>query len=204
MARINSFDSLLVEQLRDIYDSERRMTKAIPKMVEAAANDELCAALQEHLAETQQHAARLEKIFGMLGEPARGKTCAGMRGILEEAEEHMAEEYANPCLRDAAIIGAAQRAEHYEIAAYGTAIAHARQLGRDDVADLLDESLAEEKAADERLSDVAESVVNLEAVGIEQDTDAEPALDSVEEPLLPREPAPSGRTRLMRGKPQLH
>lgn len=173
MARIDSFDTLLVEQLRDIYDSERMLTKAIPKLVEAAANDELCSALQSHLAETQEHAARLEKAFGMLGEPARGKPCAGMRGIIEEAEEHLAEEYDNDCLRDASIIGAAQRAEHYEIAAYGTAIAHARQMGRDDVADLLDETLAEEKAADEKLSDVAESVVNLDAASGNGEADRE-------------------------------
>ena len=174
MQRIDSLDTLLVEQLRDIYDSERRLTKAIPKMVKAATADELSSTLESHLAETERQVARLEQAFGMLGEPARAKACAGMRGIIEEAEEHMAENYEFDGLRDAVIIGAAQRAEHYEIAAYGTAIAHARLLGRDDVADLLDQSLAEEKNADERLSEVAETCVNMEAVSAdEEDADTE-------------------------------
>src|SRR5688572_15461847 len=164
MQKIDSLDTLLVEQLRDIYDSERRLTKAIPKLVKAATSEELSSTLEGHLAETEEQVARLEKAFGMLGETPRAKACAGMRGIIEEADEHLGEEYEFDSLRDAAIIGAAQRAEHYEIAAYGTAITHARLLGRDDVADLLDESLAEEKNADERLSEVAESCVNMEAM----------------------------------------
>ena len=168
MQRIDSLDTLLVEQLRDIYDSERRLTKAIPKLVRAATSEDLSSTLESHLAETQQQVTRLEQAFGLLGEPARAKTCAGMRGIIEEADEHIGEEYEFDSLRDAAIIGAAQRAEHYEIAAYGTAITHARLLGRDDVADLLDESLAEEKNADEKLSEVAETCVNMEAMSADE------------------------------------
>jgi len=176
MQKIDSLDTLLVEQLRDIYDSERRLTKAIPKMVKAATAEELSSTLESHLAETEEQCARLERAFGMLGEPARARTCAGMRGIIEEGEEHMAEDYEFDTLRDAAIIGAAQRAEHYEIAAYGTAIAHARLLGREDVADLLDQSLAEEKNADEKLTEVAENCVNVEAMSArsaEDDDEAE-------------------------------
>src|SRR5688572_23998049 len=122
MQKIDSLDTLLVEQLRDIYDSERRLTKAIPKLVKAATASELSSALETHLAETEQQVARLERAFGMLGEPVRAKTCAGMRGIIEEADEHAGDNYEFDSLRDAAIIGAAQRAEHYEIAADGTAI----------------------------------------------------------------------------------
>ena len=174
MQKIDSLDTLLVEQLRDIYDAERRLTKAIPKLVKAATSEDLSSTLENHLRETEHQVTRLEQAFGMLGEPARAKTCAGIRGIIEEADEHVGEEYEFDSLRDAAIIGAAQRAEHYEIAAYGTAITHARLLGRDDVADLLDESLAEEKNADERLSEVAETCVNMEAISGQEDEDGEP------------------------------
>ena len=173
MPKIDSLDTLLVEQLRDIYDAERRLTKAIPKLVKAATNTDLSSALENHLGETEQQVARLERAFGMLGEPARAKSCAGIRGIIEEADEHVGEDYEFDTLRDAAIIGAAQRAEHYEIAAYGTAISHARLLGRDDVADLLDESLSEEKAADEKLSEVAETCVNMEAMSGEDEDEAD-------------------------------
>lgn len=169
MQKIDSLDSLLVEQLRDIYDCEKRLTKAIPKLAKAATAGELSATLESHLAETEEQVNRLERAFGMLGEPARAKACAGIRGIIEEADEHMADDYEYNSLRDAAIIGAAQRAEHYEIAAYGTAISHARLVGRDDVADLLEESLNEEKAADEKLTEVAETCVNMEAMSSEDD-----------------------------------
>src|SRR5690349_21751135 len=135
MQKIDSLDTLLVEQLRDIYDAERRLTKAIPKLVKAATSEDLSSTLESHLRETEQQITRLEQAFGMLGEPAKAKACAGIRGIIEEADEHVGEDYEFDSLRDAAIIGAAQRAEHYEIAAYGTAITHARLLGREDVAD---------------------------------------------------------------------
>jgi len=171
MQKIDSLDTLLVEQLRDIYDSEKRLTKAIPKLVKAATAEELSSALESHLTETQEQVSRLERAFSLLGEPARGKACAGMRGIIEEADEHVGEAYEYDSLRDAAIIGAAQRAEHYEIAAYGTAITHARLVGRDDVADLLEESLNEEKAADEKLSEVAESCVNMDAMSGQNEDD---------------------------------
>lgn len=169
MQKIDSLDTLLVEQLRDIYDCEKRLTKAIPKLVKASTAEELSTALQNHLGETEQQVSRLEQAFGMLGETPRAKACAGIRGIIEEADEHVGENYEYDSLRDAVIIGSAQRAEHYEIAAYGTAIAHARMLGRDDVADLLEDSLNEEKAADEKLTEVAESCVNMEAISAEEE-----------------------------------
>jgi ferritin-like metal-binding protein YciE len=163
MPHIASFNELLVSQMRDLYDAEKRLTKAIPKLGKAAANDELRAALEHHLEETEGHVSRLEQAFQRLGETAKAKPCAGMRGIIEEGDEHANEDYDDDALRDAAIIGSAQRVEHYEIAAYGTAIAHARLLGRNEIANLLEASLAEEKAADKKLTQIAEGTVNLEA-----------------------------------------
>jgi ferritin-like metal-binding protein YciE len=163
MATINSMTALLVDQLKDIYDAENRLTKAIPKLARKSANEELRSALEEHLRETEEHVTRLEQAFGMLGEKAKAKACAGMRGIIDEGSEHAGEDYEDDGLRDAMIIGSAQRAEHYEIAAYGTAIAHARLLQQDDVVSLLELTLEEEKAADRKLTDIAESVVNIEA-----------------------------------------
>jgi ferritin-like metal-binding protein YciE len=163
MASIDSMTALLVDELRDIYDAEKRLTKAIPKLAKKATNEELRSALEEHLEETEQQVQRLEQAFEHLGESAKAKPCAGMRGIIEEGDEHVGEDYDDDDLRDAVIIGSAQRVEHYEIAAYGTAIAHARLLEQEDVVGLLEESLKEEKAADVKLTEIAESVVNIEA-----------------------------------------
>lgn len=174
MASIDSFQELLVEQLKDIYDAEKRLTKAIPKLVKASTSEELQSALQSHLAETQEHVTRLEQAFELLGETAKAKTCAGMKGLIEEGDEHAGEDYGSDDLRDAMIIGSAQRVEHYEIAAYGTVIAHARQLDLGNVADLLEETLEEEKAADEKLTEIAESVVNAQAAA-DEEAEAKPA-----------------------------
>jgi ferritin-like metal-binding protein YciE len=175
MASIDSLDTLLVQQLRDLYDAEKRLTKAIPKLAKASSHDDLREALEMHLGETQEQVSRLEQAFEQLGVPAKAKPCAGMRGLIEEGEEHVKEDYEEDGLRDAAIIGSAQRVEHYEIAAYGTAIAHARLLDHSEVVQLLEESLAEEKAADEKLTEIAESVVNLDAAseGEESESDEE-------------------------------
>ena len=169
MAGIDSLRTLLIEQLKDIYDAEKRLTKAIPKLIKAATNDELKMALQEHLGQTQEHVARLEQAFDYLDTPAKGKTCAGMKGLIEEGDEHAGEDYDDDGLRDAAIIGSAQRVEHYEIAAYGTAIAHARLLELDDVVSVLEETLDEEKNADTKLTEIAESVVNLDAASEDEE-----------------------------------
>jgi ferritin-like metal-binding protein YciE len=163
MPSIDSLNDLLIDELQDIYDAEKRLTKAIPKMSKKATNEQLKMALDAHLGETEQQVERLEKAFECLGEPAKAKACAGMKGIIEEGDEHVGEDFDDDGLRDAVIIGSAQRVEHYEIAAYGTAIAHAKLLGEDDVVELLLESLNEEKAADEKLTEIAESVVNLDA-----------------------------------------
>jgi len=187
MPAIDSLETMFVEELKDLYDAEKRLTKAIPKLSKAATNDDLKEALDAHLAETQEHVARLERAFGQMNTPAKAKACAGIKGIIEEADEHVGEDFEDDDLRDATIIGAAQRAEHYEIAAYGTAIAHARLLGQDDVVQLLEETLSEEKAADAKLSEIAETVVNVEAADADSDETDEAAED--------RQPAGTGAGR---------
>ena len=169
MASIDSLRTLLIEQLKDIYDAEKRLTKAIPKLIKASTHDELKTALQAHLGQTEEHVSRLEQAFDYLDTPAKGKTCAGMKGLIEEGDEHAAEDYDDDGLRDAAIIGSAQRVEHYEIAAYGTAIAHARLLELDDVVNVLEATLDEEKEADKKLTEIAESVVNLDAASEDEE-----------------------------------
>lgn len=163
MPRIESLQMLLVEELKDLYDAEQRLTKAIPKMAKAATNAELKTAFSDHLAETETHVTRLEEAFEHLDTRPRAKACAGMRGIIEEGETHLKEDFTDDSLRDAMLIGAAQRVEHYEIAAYGTAIAHARQLSISAVVDLLEQTLEEEKATDQALTDLAVGLVNVDA-----------------------------------------
>ena len=169
MATVDSLKSLLVEQVKDLYDAEKRLTKAIPKLAKASTNEELQTALQEHLDETETQVSRLEQVFELLDERPKAKPCEGMKGLIEEGDEHAKEDYDDDDLRDAMIIGSAQRVEHYEIAGYGTAIAHARLLGLDDVVELLESTLEEEKAADVKLTEIAESVVNLEAAAGDED-----------------------------------
>ena len=169
MASIDSLQTLLVEQLKDIYDAERRLTKAIPKLIKNSTNEELVDALQQHLDETEEQVSRIEQAFEMLGERAKAKACKGMQGLIEEGNEHVGEDFEDDGLRDATIIGAAQRVEHYEIAAYGTAIAHARLLDLADVVNLLEQTLEEEKAADKKLTEIAESVVNLDAASQDEE-----------------------------------
>ena len=174
MATVDSLKTLLIEQVKDLYDAEKRLTKAIPKLAKASTNEELQAALEAHLGETEEQVARLEQIFELLEERPKAKPCEGMKGLIEEGNEHAKEDYDDDDLRDAMIIGSAQRVEHYEIAGYGTAIAHARLLGLDDVVELLEETLAEEKAADQKLTDIAESLVNLEAAAEDDNAEEEP------------------------------
>lgn len=163
MASIDSMTELLVTEIRDLYDAEKRLTKAIPRMSKKAANRDLRMALNSHLKETKEQVRRLERAFRHLGETPRGKPCAGMRGIVEEGDEHLGEEYADGNLRDVMIIGSAQRVEHYEMAAYMGAISHARTLGLREVKNLLEETLAEERAADKKLMAIAEGHVNTAA-----------------------------------------
>ena len=158
MPSIGSLTEVLVNEVRDLYDAEKRLTKAIPRMAKKAANRALKTALNDHLKETNGQIRRLEQAFRHLGEKARGKACAGMRGIVEEGDEHVGEAYDTDELRDSVIIGSAMRVEHYEMAAYMGAIEHARILGLSEVQELLEETLAEEEAADKKLRAIGQEV----------------------------------------------
>lgn len=165
---MTAFKQLLVDQLNDIHSAETQITKALPKLIQEASDEELKKALSHHLEETRGQIERLKRAFSELGASPLSMTCEGMKGLLKEGEESITKATPGP-LKDAVLIANAQRVEHYEIAAYGTAIAWAKQLDFDDVADLLDESLDEEAAADEKLTSVAEgglleAGVNEEAV----------------------------------------
>ena len=149
----------LVEEIRDIYNAEKQLVKALPKMAKGAESDELREAFEKHLEETEGQVTRLERVFELLDEKPRGKHCAGMAGIVEEGSEKLQEDMEGSVL-DACLIASAQKVEHYEISAYGSAIAWAEALGLTEVCDVLNETLEEEKAADEKLSALAESGIN--------------------------------------------
>lgn len=158
----NSFKDLFTNQIEDLYDAEQRLTKALPKMAEAANSNQLRQAIQHHLTETQGHVSRLETIFREIGMEPKRETCDAMKGLISEGED-MVKAKGDPDIKDAAIIGAAQRVEHYEIAGYGTARAFALRLGLRQAADLLQQTLNEESAADRKLTQIAEGNVNVQA-----------------------------------------
>jgi ferritin-like metal-binding protein YciE len=160
--KANTLQDLLVVELKDLYNAEQQMVKALPKMAKAAASDDLRAAFEEHLEQTKGHVARIEKAFEQLDLPARGKKCAAMEGLITEGKE-LIEDYEPDTVLDAGLIGAAQKVEHYEIAGYGTARTHAELLGHRGIADLLEQTLEEEKATNEKLTELAEGI-NAEAV----------------------------------------
>src|SRR5688572_19016792 len=157
MAAIKSLRDLLVDELRDLHNAENQLIKALPKMAKAASHDELKEGFQDHLEQTREHVDRLDRCFKLLGTAARGKTCHAMKGLVEEGKEAI-EEDAPDAIRDAKLIGAAQRVEHYEIAAYGTARAFAQTLGETKIADLLQETLDEEGETDKKLTALAETI----------------------------------------------
>ena len=159
--KLENLEQLFLQELRDLYDAENQITEALPKMVEAAHYPELKDALQEHLDVTRTQIQRLEQVFGILGEDASGQTCKGMKGIIKEGDE-MVSAGGDPATVDAGIISAAQRVEHYEMAGYGTVRTYAELLGQQQIAQLLQQTLDEEKEADETLTDIARSV-NIEA-----------------------------------------
>jgi ferritin-like metal-binding protein YciE len=161
--KLSSLDDLFLEELRDLYDAEKQIVKALPKMVEAASSEDLAAAFEEHLTVTQAQVKRLEQIFTELDEKPGGKKCAAMKGLLEEGKE-LIEEGEPSAVLDAGLISAAQKVEHYEMAGYGTARTFARLLGHDEAAELLQETLDEEKETDRKLTELAENIVNAEAV----------------------------------------
>ncbi|GAA5483121.1 ferritin-like domain-containing protein [Haloferula sargassicola] len=157
--KIDSLEKLLVHELKDLYSAESQIIKALPKMEEAASSEELKTAFREHLEETQTHAQRLEDALDQLGFKTGGEHCDGCEGLIEEGEQ-VIKEIEKGEVRDAALIAAAQRVEHYEMAGYGSVVSFARQLGRDEMADLLQQTLEEEENADSLLTEIAESSVN--------------------------------------------
>jgi ferritin-like metal-binding protein YciE len=177
MAEMGTLHDAFVDELRDTYDAEKQLTKALPKMAKAANSPELREAIESHLEETRQQVTRLEQVFESLDEKAKGKHCDGIAGIIQEAQAVMQEDF-DESTADACLIAAAQRAEHYEMAAYGTLVAWARAMGHDDAADLLQETLDEEKAADEKLNSLAEGGINEEAAagahGEDEEEEGEP------------------------------
>jgi ferritin-like metal-binding protein YciE len=167
---------LLVENLRDLFNAEAQLVKALPRMARRVNSPMLAEALENHLAETEEQVERLREVFELLDERASGKHCAGMEGLLEEGREAM--EHESEAVRDAAILAAAQKVEHYEIAGYGCAVAYAELLELSDVVAILNETLEEEKAADEKLTEIAENEVNPQAM---LDGDLEGDLEDSEE-----------------------
>jgi len=163
MPQVHDLHDVFVHELRDIYNAEQQITKALPKLIKAAHSTDLREAFETHLDETHAQIGRLEQAFELIDEKARGIACEGMSGILDEGRTTVKDGHSGP-VRDAAIIGAAQRVEHYETAVYGTLIAWARAMGHNDIADLLNTNLEEERHADEKLSALAEAGINEAAV----------------------------------------
>ena len=174
-----------VDEIRDAYDAEKQLLKALPKMAKAATSPELKAAFENHLEETKGQVARLEQVFASLDEKVQGKHCDGIEGIIEEGAAVMEENFDEMAM-DACLIAAGQRAEHYEMAAYGALVAWARALGQAEAAELLEETLNEEKAADEKLTALAEGGINDEAATL---ANADEENDEEETAAVPASPA---------------
>jgi ferritin-like metal-binding protein YciE len=158
----NDLHELFLDELADIYNAEQQLTKALPKLAKTAKNDELREAFEQHLEETENHVSRLDQVFESLGESMKRKKCKGMEGLIEEGEEVISDQKNSDAL-DAGLIISAQKVEHYEIAAYGSLCSWAEQMGHNDALELLRQTLEEEKAADEKLTGIAESVANTQA-----------------------------------------
>jgi ferritin-like metal-binding protein YciE len=160
--KLDSLRDLLIEELRDLYNAENQLVEALPKLAEAATSSELKSAFNHHLQETRQHVTRLERTFQQIGEKSSGETCEAMKGLIKEGDVLVKAE-GDPSVRDAGLVGAAQRVEHYEIAGYGTARSLARRLGENEIAETLQQTLNEEAQADKKLTSIAESQVNVQA-----------------------------------------
>jgi ferritin-like metal-binding protein YciE len=161
----SSLKELYVEELRDIYDAENQLVKALPEMAKAATSEELRSGFEDHLEQTKEHVRRLEQVLNEIGEKAKGKKCKGMQGLVSEGKEIIEEDFEDD-VRDAALISAAQRVEHYEIAAYGTVRTYAEILGEQNAVSLLEKTLEEEKETDQKLTELAEGI-NVEAAAAE-------------------------------------
>jgi ferritin-like metal-binding protein YciE len=183
MAEQGTLHDAFLDELRDAYDAEKQLTKALPKLAKAATAADLRQAFESHLEETRGHIEKLEQVFGSLDEKVRGKHCDGIAGIIEEGKSVMEEEFDDETM-DACLIAAGQRAEHYEMAAYGTLVAWAKAMGHDEAAGLLGEILEEEKAADGKLTSLAEGGINDDA--------AASAHPEREEGKGARKPVPAG------------
>jgi len=189
MAEAGTLHDAFIDELRDSYDAEKQLTKALPKLAKAANSPKLRSAFETHLKETLGHIERLEQVFESIEEKPRGKHCDGIAGIIEEGKSIMGEDF-DEATMDACLIAAGQRAEHYEMAAYGTLVAWARGMGHEEAANLLQEILDEEKAADQKLSALAEGGINQEAASA-----AHPEEDDEDEEEEDTEPAARGRSR---------
>ncbi len=205
--KLDTLDTLMTEELRDVYDAEKQITKALPKLAKAAHSPELKEALQEHLDVTKGQIARLEEIFGLLDEKPKSRPCAGMKGLLEEGSEILEEtdkRASDENLMDAAIIAATQRVEHYEISAYGTLRTHAERLGNDRVAQLLEQTKEEEAEADRKLSEISKQILRNAHNGFEEEEDEEIEEEEESDRRMTagngrkrsgKQPASSGRSR---------
>ena len=192
---LDSLHDLYVEELKDLYNAENQLLKALPKMAKAASAEELKNAFTEHLEVTRKQVERLDTIFGELEVSPKGKKCKAMEGLLAEGKEIMEEE-GDPAVIDAALIASAQRVEHYEMAGYGCVRTFATLLGYEDAAALLQETLDEEGEADKKLTELAETVINVDAESAEDDdegADGEDEADDMEEDEGEEEPAPKSR-----------
>src|SRR5688500_9498619 len=200
MAEAGTLHDAFVAELRDTYDAEKQLTKALAKLAKASSNPKLRQAFEAHLEEAQGQIERLEQVFGSLDQKARGKHCDGIAGIIEEGKAIMEEDFDDTTM-DACLIAAGQRAEHYEMAAYGTLVAWAKAMGHSEAADLLQETLDEEKAADEKLSGLAEGGINQEAAdAAHPDQDDEDAESDEEETQPAKMSAGSRKAPAMRAK----
>jgi ferritin-like metal-binding protein YciE len=167
-----SLRDLYIDELRDLYSAENQLVKALPKMAKASSHEQLRDAFEEHLQQTEEHVSRLEQIFEQLDEKPTGKKCMGMEGLVKEGAETIDEDYPDEVM-DAAVIGAAQRVEHYEIAAYGTVREMAKLLGEDDHVSLIEETLEEEKQADQKLTELSQEINEAALEGAEEEQEQE-------------------------------
>jgi len=193
----NGLRDLYLDELRDLHNAENQLVKALPKMAKASSSDELREGFEQHLEQTKGHVERLEQIFEALDESPKGKKCVGMEGLIKEGSEIMDEDFEGAVM-DAALIGAAQRVEHYEIAAYGTVIAFANQLGESEHASLLKQTLEEEKETDQKLTSLSDDINSLassesEGAGSEEEEVMEPESRSVSRPAKKKGRGPSRR-----------
>jgi len=191
MANMESLEELLQEELKDMYDAEKQLTKALPKLAKKATTPDLQDAFEEHLRQTQQHMERLEQVFDQLGMPVKGKTCKGMKNLIAEGNDMIADAD-DDATRDAIMIAAAQKVEHYEIAAYGTMRTWANVLGHREIASMLEDTLEEEKETDQKLTGIAEGFVNQAAA--EDEEEEEPRKRTVGA-RASRRPAAADRNR---------